>query len=287
MNRWLRRSLLGAACVLMLGALLSVIGVSMFRSIPDWYAHRTTVPAAQRQQWAQNAENKLIDAQNWAVDLRGDAVRSAHAQETGAARPATRAANSFDVAFSQDELNALFEKWSVLYGWRENYGEFVDDPRIVLRDGRIIIAGKVIDLGAIVSVQLRPSIDEAGRLNLELVKVAGGKLPLPDAVWSSYRDKISAALRKRMNLWRNTARIDPSGAANNAAMSLTMARLYFHVILHEPAEPVLFLPLADRGDSVPVKLRGVQVEDGKLAMTVVPLTVAERSALLQRVRSTE
>jgi hypothetical protein len=107
MKVWVRRSLLGLALMLALVALLSGVGVTMFRSAPAWYAPKNAASAAQRQQWAQAAENKLIDAQNWAVDLRGDAVRATRAQQNGGATPSTRAAGSFVVEFSQDEINAL------------------------------------------------------------------------------------------------------------------------------------------------------------------------------------
>ena len=121
MKRWVRRSLLGVALVLALIALLSGVGVTMFRSAPAWYVPRSATPPAQRQQLAQEAENKLIDAQNWAAELRADAVRSARAAASGATQPSTRAAGSHVVEFSEDELNALFDKWSVLYGWAEHY----------------------------------------------------------------------------------------------------------------------------------------------------------------------
>ena len=211
-------------------------------------------------------------------------MRAARAQQNGGATPTTRAAGSFVVEFSQDEINALFEKWSVLYGWGEKYREFVEEPEIVLRDGRLILAGKVRSFGAVLSVQFSPSMDNAGQLRLELAEVAGGRLPLPDAMWRSYRSSIESALRRRMSAWRAQAKIDASGAANAPAMDATMAQLFFHTMRNEPADPVLFLPLAEGGDSVPVKLRGVQVDDGKLSLAVVPMTTQERRSLLERIR---
>ena len=56
-----------------------------------------------------------------------------------------------------------------------------------------------------------------------------------------------------------------------------MAELFFHIMRHEPADPVLFLPLADRADSVPVRITDIEIDDGKLMLAVVPLSPAERA----------
>src|SRR5688500_17290360 len=116
MKRWAKRSLVSIGLLLAAGLLLLVIGLSMFRATPSWYVP-TALEPARRQQFAQAAENKMIAAQNWAAELRADGVRATRADEQGATRPATRAASAHIAEFSQDELNALFEKWSVLYGW--------------------------------------------------------------------------------------------------------------------------------------------------------------------------
>ncbi len=286
MKRWIRPFLLTLALILGIVAVLSGVGFELFRSTPAWYAGRVIPPAAQQQQLAAAAEDKLIMAQNWAAELHADAVRAAHAAEIGAKSPSTRAANSNVIEFSQDELNALFAKWSVLYGWLDHYRQFVDDPAIILRDGRLIVAGNMQSLGTVVSVQFHPLIDDAGSLRLDLAEVDAGKLPLPDAVWTSQRKKLEAAVARRLPLLKQQARINASGAANSPALQAMTAELFFHVMRHEPADPVLFLPLADGADSMPVRIREIEVDDGKLLLSVVPLTAVERAALFDKIRST-
>jgi hypothetical protein len=102
-----------------------------------------------------------------------------------------------------------------------------------------------------------------------------------------WRDVIVDATRKNLPSWRAQAKIDSTGAANFPAMAATLSRLLFAVAARQPAEPVLFLPLAGEKDSVPVKVANVAVETGKLTLTVEPLTAAERTALLQRIRTAE
>jgi hypothetical protein len=227
----------------------------------------------------------MIAAQNWAAALRADAVRESRASEAGTSRPATRAAATHVVQFAQEELNALFEKWSVLYGWSNKYRRFIDAPTLILRDGRIILAGKVHDLRSIVSIHLQPQIDEPGRLQLELLKVSGGRLRLPDAVWTRYRQQLSDSIRRQLPRWRGSAMISANGAANSSAVAAAMSTLLLQVFSNQPGEAVLFLPLADGGDSVPVKLTGVEIQEGAMKLTVEPLTMAERAALLTRLRS--
>ena len=55
----------------------------------------------------------------------------------------------------------------------------------------------------------------------------------------------------------------------------------------QPVDPILFLPLVDQNKSVPVRITQLEIHDARLTMTVVPLTAAERSQLLQRIRTPE
>jgi hypothetical protein len=287
MRKWTRRGLIFIGFVLAIVLLLSAVGVHMFHATPEWYQPRaaSAIPAAQREQLARGAENKLIDAQNWAAELRADQVRTARAVESGAAPPATRASSSRLFVLSQDELNALFDKWSALYGWSNKYSEFVEDPALILRDGRLILAAKVKDLGAVASFQFRPQMDANGKLRLDLVKVTGGTLPLPNALWTGYRDQLAQSVRRHLPDWRQRARIDPSGAANESAMAAQMGRLFLNMAQNQPADPIIFLPLVERGQSVPVRVKDARVEDGALKLAAEPLTAEERAALLARIRS--
>jgi hypothetical protein len=50
-------------------------------------------------------------------------------------------------------------------------------------------------------------------------------------------------------------------------------------------QAILFLPLVDRGQSVPVRLTDVSITDTKLSMLVEPLKPQEREGLLQRLKT--
>ena len=286
MRNWARKSLLAAAIVVAALAGLSVLGVAMFKGRPTWYGSGAAATEAQRAQLARDAENKLIEAQNWVATLRADEERAERYRQRSATAPAPRAAGTYLVELSQQELNALFDKWSTLYGWRGKYQQFLSDPEIVLREGTLIVAGDLKELGAITSFQFRPRLDEAGHLRLDLAKVTAGRLPLPESIWAKWRDGLVGSLQHRLPLWRARARIDASGAANFPAMAATLSEVFFAIAQRQPAEPILFFPLADGGASVPVKVVRVEVADEKLKLLVEPLKPAERTALLDRIRST-
>ena len=284
MRNAFRKILVVLATVLAAVVVLSAVGVAMFKGTPAWYAtaagERPT--DAQREGLARAAENKMINAQNWAATVRADAQR---AQRATAATTTARAEASHVIEFSDHELNALFDKWSVLYGWRDKYAGYLEDPRVILQNDRLILAGRMRELGAVASFQFRPHLDPAGKLRLDIVRVTGGRLPMPEGAWVKWRDQLVNSAREHLPAWRAQARIDASGAANHPAMAATLSRLLFAVAGRQAAEPVLVLPLAGERGSVPVKVANVAVETGKLTLTVQPLTPAERTTLLQRIRA--
>src|SRR5439155_7965898 len=106
MKKLVRRSLLTVGVLVCLCVLLSALGVSMFRAVPDWY-RLPEISAGEREKFASDVENKLIDAQNWAAELRADEVRLARVASEGTTHPATRAAGTKLLTLRQEELNAL------------------------------------------------------------------------------------------------------------------------------------------------------------------------------------
>ncbi|HEX8523871.1 MAG TPA: hypothetical protein VF669_16575 [Tepidisphaeraceae bacterium] len=282
MRRWTKR-LLACLAVLLFAVIIFCSGsLMLYKGTPDWYASKLTKEKVA--QVAHQAEEKLTRTQNWAVMLNGDAVRSNLAHQSGHKTPATRAEEGHDIRFSQDELNALFDKWSGAYGWSSKYGQYLEEPRIVLKDGRLILAALVKDVGAVVSFHFVPKLDEKGMLHLDLVQVLGGRLPLPDAVWDGYKQKMIESLHKWIPIWQQTARVYPQGAANPQAMYVTLSKLVLHAANHEPAESILFLPLVENAKAVPVKVTDVGVDNGEIDLNVRRLNPTETAKLAQSLR---
>ena len=109
--------------------------------------------------------------------------------------------------------------------------------------------------------------------------------PLPDAVWSAWRNKLLEPVRGHIPTWQAYARLDPvTGSANQSAVSVMLSRLLIAAFERQPAEAVAFLPVVDNGQAIPVRVTQLAVDQGKLTMHVQPLTTPERAALLERIR---
>jgi hypothetical protein len=275
-KKWLKR--LGIAVAALVGVVLgaALVGWMLVRSTPEWYRPSALSPE-QREAAAQNAQNKLILVQNAAYQARAD--------EQAARRNATTLpSNTITLTLTDDEINALLEKWTVWPMVKAGYEKFMSDPRIVLGDGRLILAGHVAEVDALASVHFAPRIDEQGRLRVELVGVQAGKLPLPQALLARYQQQAAAAVNLRMSRWRELASIDSSGAANSSAINAVMGKLLMDVLTDQSSEPVTFVPLVD-GKTVTVRLLALKAEQGKLTLTVQPMLPAERAAALSRIKS--
>lgn len=280
-KKLLKRLLTAVAGGLGAVVLFCSVGLILFKHTPGWYK----IPALTAEEFeaaAQRVANKLAQIQNEAGRIRvaERAQRSNPAATTRA--PATR---RITVSFTDHELNAFFNKWAAFNNWKAGYERYITDPVVILNDGRIILAARVRDLDTVASLHFESRIDEQGQLRLDLVRILGGHLPLPEALFGNYRDRLVGAIRQRIPRWSEGAAIDRSGTPNTNAVRATMATLLLDVMAHEPADPVLFLPLVEHG-SVAVRTTDVRIENHTLTLTVQPLTSGERADLLRRLKET-
>jgi hypothetical protein len=156
----------------------------------------------------------------------------------------------------------------------------------VLRDGKLILAGTMKELGAVASVHFRPGVTTEGRLSLQLAGVHAGRLPMPSGLWEKHRQTLRASLRGKLPAWQQNAHISPSGVANAAAIQAAMGRMMLDVLDDRPGETMLFLPMDPLDDgAVPVRVRDVTVANREVTLSVESLTPKERAALLQRIRT--
>jgi hypothetical protein len=271
MRKWIKRLMLLVALCLV--TILAVIYGSfrMFKGLPAWYP-RPVVSPAEREVLARHAFNKFADIQNAAALARQEQI-------AGEVNGSAIGPSPIVVFFSDDELNAFFEKWENYADWKTEYERYVDQPVIIIQENKIILAGRVKDLDAVVSVELSPRLDADGRLDVGLDRVLAGRLPLPDVVIQHFKDRLSRHLRENLPQWQEHAAIDSDGAANSALISATMARLFIHALDHTDSDPVLFVPLVERHANVPVRVTALTVADHELTMTVLPLDAGGRDKL--------
>jgi hypothetical protein len=283
----LKRSILGLL-ILIMGA--AGLGYWLFRGRPDWYQPASMSPE-QRSAAARSAEGKFRATYNFAAKLQADEQKRLRATAAttaapGGGSPATQAGAGFTMTFVENELNAFFDKWSSVHRWDQHYGAYLSEPAVVLRDGKLVLAGMMKELDVVASVHFRPGVTEDGRLLLTFENVYAGRLPMPQMMWDQHRQTLMQSLREKLPAWREEAEISPSGVANSNAVSAAMATMMLDLLGHDSqGESTLFLPISpvDEG-AVPVRVREVTIKNRELTLSVEQLSPPERTALLKRIR---
>ncbi len=279
-NRWIRRGMIGAVCVV-IGVLVAVATMWRLAALaPSWYRVPEWSPADIAAA-SQSAQDKFTETSAWASAARGAQLRARSGTvSTRAPEPAAE----FTVSFTQDEINAFWRQWSEARGWDVAASPYIEQPLIAFDNGTVIVAARAVELRTVVSVHLRPTITDEGMLDIRLARLLGGRLALPTALVSEPRQKLVEAIRGDLDARRGEARINPSGAANDQALRASIMRGLLGILTDQPTDAVLYLPLLG-GGWVPVKIIDLTVGNGVLTLTARPMDPAERSVLEQRLQA--
>jgi hypothetical protein len=84
--------------------------------------------------------------------------------------------------------------------------------------------------------------------------------------------------------WQAAAQLHADGSANGSAIAAQMAQLLLRTLDDRPADPVIFLPVIQRG-SMPVRLLAVHVAPDVLTLTVQPMNMSESQRMIQHIRN--
>lgn len=285
--KWFKRlAIFVVGLVLVLALVAGAAYVYGVRRTPDWL-QRPIASDAERTAAAGRLDRKILETLSLVGEMNAAESAGSRPSDPGDKRAvATQPSRSLRVDFTEDELNASFQKWDRLYGWTERYKAYVQNPSVVLHEGRIVLAGNSNELGTVVSLHFDPKLTKNGELDLRLERVLAGRLPIPQGFFDKYRSSATSKLQAALPSLQRKAQIKPDGSANSEAMAAAMGKLFLHVLANEPAEPVIFLPVR-QSTSVPVRLTDVTIDDKTktLSLTVKPLNAAERTSLLERIRT--
>jgi hypothetical protein len=266
---------------------VSAMSYIAMRRTPDWYQPDTKTDA-QRNRIAARLENMLALLVDWGQrnHLQHAAPNVSNTQQVQALL-SHKADESFPISFTDDELNALFNKWANTKNRREWFEQYVDNPQLVIRGKQLIIVGKVRAMDMVISLIFEPRLEPDGQMNLRLVHVLGGVLPLPDALWSGQKWAIEKVLREKLPLYQQDANISADGIANGDAASAAMNQLLLDTITYKPTNAVVFVPIdwQQLTKSLPVKITALSIHDHTVEMTAEPMTSKERGILLQRLKT--
>jgi len=281
--KWFKRLLMLVVCLLVMAIVISACSYYMLKRDPEW-ATRPPMTAQMREEAVARAQTQFSRVEELATSLRAYEARRQKAIRDGTTLPSDELPKPVTVQLTEDELNAVFQKFAKARGWDQDIKSYMSDPQIVLQKGNVILGGRLSELHVVASAYFTPAIDEKGQLKFDLVRVLGGKLPLPDVVFDKYRTTVVNALQRRLPSLQNAARIDAKGVPNDSTVQASLTKLLLQSIQHQPSDPVFFLPLLTAKGTVPVRLADVQVTDQHIQMTIAPMSEPERVAMLGKLK---
>jgi hypothetical protein len=297
MHKTIKRVGLGIALLLVAVAILLGSGWWMLQQTPDWYESPRVYTEAERAEAAKRVEQTWQNTSNWVSQVQAQ-QRQAIVQGRATAQEIATATSdeTFEFSVSADEINAFVAKWSKLDGWESVYSQFVSEPRVGIRNGRVIIGGRLNNVpplsGLVASVHFAPRMDEQGQLRIQLASIMGGALPVPGKVWERYRSRAENAVTARLPAIQRNSALDSYGDANQSMLAAAMGRLLLQMLNNEPIEPVLFVPVASSGGTrlIPVRIMDLKIVDGtsdssgSISVTVRAMNLSEREDFLKRLK---
>jgi hypothetical protein len=283
MRKWIKTGLLLIALLLVGAIIFSFVSYELARGTPDWYRPHA-LSLEERAQAARRADDKFLSLLGRAADAQAAGRRT---QNSSASPAASSGSEPITVSFTDDELNAFFYKWIQLNHWDQKMGQYLSNPQIILHDGQLILAGQVnmsgLLEGTVLSVHFVPTLDQQGQLMVNIDGISAGRLPLPNAVWESQRDKLEELVREKLPALRRQSRIGEGGSANAAAVGVAMSDMLLHVLNGQPTVPVVFLPVNPH-EGYPMNLTQLHIEKGSIALSALPLTRQQRGQLREQIK---
>ncbi len=276
--KWIRRIFIFLLLVIVLLLIASAAGYKMLHGTPQWYK-RLAMDDAARNEAANRADQKLI-ATATQTQRAQMALRFPNSHPDGPA--AATVDRTLELSLTEDELNAFFAKWDQQEHISDRYARFFREPQLILHENHLMLAANATELDAVVSAEFAPAIRE-GKLDLKLVSVRAGNLPLPQSFWDRYRTRLLTSVQAHLPLYERSAGINPDGSANESLVNAVMGKLFIQAMNDQPADPTLFVPYANQSFKkkyLPVRLTGVSIDQKVLHLSFAPLTPTEREALV-------
>lgn len=259
-------------------------------AIPDFYS-RARLQGQERLDALASVERKFVNMQS---ELDAAYARSVRQDAAGATKSTTQPDSAVDdmdageaepvpVAFTAAELDTFFDQWLTSSGYGERMETYMTEPRIAIADGRLILAGRMRDFDAVVSLRFEPSLSEAGEARLELAGIYAGALPLPEAAFEEFRKKTQTALEEDLASLRSEAVIEPDGRSNSAAVALATRQQLARLVRGEPLEEMIVFPTVLSLGQVPARVVAMELEEETLKLGVRLLRRSEREELGRKI----
>ncbi len=276
-GKWLKTIAVVGLLVLAAAAGFAYYTWSSASAVPDYYA-RQRLSGDERLEAIASVERKF-------GNLQGSLGQALASQQTS---QAAEAVEPIELTFEAAELDTYFEKWLEDNDYGEAFGKYMTDPRLLMNEGRLVLAGRATlpAVGqSVVSMHFLPSVGAEGNAQIELEAVYAGVVSLPDSAVQPMRDKAAQAIENRLPTYLESAAINDDGSANQAAVDLAIDRQLARILDDLPVEDfILFPPLLNRGP-IATRVTAMTIEDGIMTLRLVPLTSEERLAYIEAIRA--
>jgi hypothetical protein len=278
--RWLKRLLILLALGLLAVIAFCLVGVHLYHGTPRWYRN----PLATTQQVkdaANRADQKLIDLFSWAASTRAQQLR----RMRGKLRPGETPIGPKTVIFEDDEINSFITSWKLAPA---NPGDarmsrYFTNARIVMEDDALILIGESPAYGTLLSAEFHPLIDGQGNLRVDLDSLRAGLLPIPLPAVADPINRLQNALQQQLAVESPAVQIDSAQTADAAALGSCWIRLLLASLWDKPTNPVLIIPfdMTHLQAGFPAKVTHVNIQQGRMTLTMQPLTPDEAKKLQQ------
>ena len=194
----------------------------------------------------------------------------------------------FELELTDAQLNAFFQRWEN-NARQQLLDEYVEDPRLVIRDNQMILVGKVKSMGIILSLIFEPHLDDHGDFQLNLVRVQGGMLAVPDAMWAGKRDSIEQMLARKLPPFQAGASASPDGTVNGDTGSAAINEMLLAVLRSTTSPAIVFVPVETfkLAPSIPVKITAMSMKGHSVKMTGRKMTPDELAGLMKTIKTTD
>ena len=285
-RRWLTRIALFVVGALIIGAGFFAYRIHAAGQVPSYYS-RQRLEGEDRLEAIASVERKFGNFQGSLGAALAGQTRRRNAGDSATSQPTE--AESAELTFSGDELDAYFNKWLTDNNYTDSFAKQLSDPRLLLDNGRLILAGRreVPWMGdTVVSMHFSPSVsEETGKASMSLEGIYAGNTSLPEMAVEEMRTRAAAAIEARLPGYVESAAFEADGTANDAAVGLAIDRQLARLLEQRPVEDLVLFPyLVGRGH-VAVRVESLTIQDGVLDLDVLPLTPREREAYLEAIKA--
>jgi hypothetical protein len=283
MKKWMKRLALGSAALWASVAVTSLYSVYLARSTPEWYS-----PTRPREDLAGQTVQTAADLFSYASDVAAAQRRNFLSDRPDAVSVA-RTIPPKTITIGEDQLNSFVGQWEESVGGRlgGSVGRYLTGGRAVLLDGRLIIAGRLKDMGVmsdtVASIEFEPTLDENGSIRPRLSHIYSGRLPVPLALLDRPRRRLIDAMDDAMPEWEARAGVGSDGLGNRDAAAVAAARLILAALDDQSTSGIFLVPCAvgDLRQTVPLQITNLSFSDWRMTVTVAPLTNPQLRNLLR------